>query len=301
MPGRRGLAAILTVAIILVIVILPVLLIAASLVQESADIYSKLKAGDLDPLMYFQPIFRSLPSWMIDFLDSFGLTDIATVKARLGTALVDGVQVIASQALAIGQNTFAFVVGLGVTIYLLFFLLRDGESLFRRIELTIPLNADLQKSLFTKFALVIRATVRGDFLVAILQGALGGLIFWLLGIHAVLLWATLMAFLSLLPAIGAALVWLPVAFYFLSTGAMWEGIVLIAYGLFVIGLVDNFLRPILVGQSTKMPDYVVLISTLGGIETFGIQGFIMGPVIAAMFLAVWDVFSATRQKTLLPT
>ena len=126
---------------------------------------------------------------------------------------------------------------------------------------------------------------------AIAQGALGGLIFWILGIHAPLLWAVLMAFLSLVPAVGAGLVWLPVAIYFLITGATWQGMVLIAYGVLVISVVDNILRPILVGKDTKLPVYVVLISTLGGISVFGINGFVLGPVIAAMFMAIWHIFA----------
>jgi predicted PurR-regulated permease PerM len=104
-----------------------------------------------------------------------------------------------------------------------------------------------------------------------------------------------MAFLSLLPAVGAAAVWLPVAIYLLATGSVWQGVVLIAYGAFVIGLVDNLLRPALVGKDTEMPDYLVLLSTLGGIAVFGLNGFVLGPVIAALFIAVWDIFSASRQ------
>ena len=130
---------------------------------------------------------------------------------------------------------------------------------------------------------------------ALAQGALGGLIFWFLGITAPLLWAVVMAFLSLLPAVGAGLVWFPVALYLLATGAIWHGVILIAYGALVIGLVDNLLRPILVGQDTKMPDYVVLISTLGGIEAFGLNGFIIGPAMAAMFIAIWSMFSDARR------
>ena len=103
-----------------------------------------------------------------------------------------------------------------------------------------------------------------------------------------------MAFLSLIPAVGATLVWLPVAIYFLATGAIWQGIGLILYGVLVIGLVDNLLRPFLVGKGTKLPDYVVLISTLGGIEVFGLNGFVIGPLIAAMFMVSWEIFSASR-------
>ncbi len=123
------------------------------------------------------------------------------------------------------------------------------------------------------------------------QGALGGLAFWFLAIQAPVLWGVLMAFLSLLPAVGAGLIWAPVALYLLATGAVWQGVGLAAFGIGVIGLVDNVLRPVLVGKDTKMPDYVVLISTLGGMSLFGLTGFVIGPVIAALFIATWDLFA----------
>jgi predicted PurR-regulated permease PerM len=211
---------------------------------------------------------------------------------------MQGGQFVATKALNIGQNTFDLIVNLSIVLYLLFFLVRDGDDLARRIKTAVPLHADQQHELFTRFTTVIRATVKGNVVVAIVQGALGGMIFWFLGVHAPVLWAVLMALLSLLPAVGSALVWLPVAIYFLVTGAIWEGIVLIAFGVLVIGLVDNVLRPILVGKDTKMPDYVVLISTLGGMAIFGLNGFVIGPVIAAMFMAVWDIFAASRTEVI---
>ena len=135
---------------------------------------------------------------------------------------------------------------------------------------------------------------KGTLLVAALQGALGGLIFWFLEIHAPVLWGVVMGLFALLPAVGAAIVWVPTAIYFLGDRTIWEGVVLIAFGAFVIGLVDNLLRPFLVGKDTELPDYIVLISTLGGIAMFGLNGFVAGPVIAAMFIAVWDIFSESR-------
>ena len=158
----------------------------------------------------------------------------------------------------------------------------------------MPLAERHKRRLAIKFFTVLRATVKGNVLVAALQGALGGLAFWFLDIKAALFWAVVMAFLSLLPAVGAALVWLPVALYFLATGGLAQGLGLIAYGVLVIGLVDNVLRPLLVGKDTKMPDYLVLISTLGGMALFGINGFVIGPVIAAMFIAVWDIYTESR-------
>ena len=294
MQQRHNLAAFTTVVIIVVIVILPSTLITASLVQEAAGVYGKFQSGELNVARDFQRIVDALPTWVTSLLDRFGLTNLTEMQERLFAGLVKGSQFFATQALNIGQITFELIIRLLVMLYLLFFLLRDGDELFRTIKNAIPLRAEQQRAVFSKFATVIRATVKGTIVVAVVQGALGGLIFWFLGIRAALLWAVLMAFLSLLPAVGAALVWLPVAIYLVVTGAIWQGLVLIAYGVLVIGLVDNLLRPILVGSDTKMPDYVVLISTLGGIEIFGMNGVILGPLIAALFLVVWDMLSASR-------
>ncbi|HEX9788019.1 MAG TPA: AI-2E family transporter [Candidatus Binatia bacterium] len=291
---RRTIAALATVTIVLLIVILPVTLIGALLVQEALSVYEKFKSGELSFGRYLEQVLGVLPGWVSDLLNRFGLTNLGAMQERLSTGLLQGGQFVATRALNIGQNTFEFIINLCIVLYLLFFMLRDGDDLARRIKTAIPLYPDQQRELFNRFTTVIRATVKGNVVVAVVQGALGGLIFWFLDVHAPVLWAVVMAFLSLLPAVGAALIWLPVAIYFLVTGAMWQGIVLIAYGVLVIGLVDNILRPILVGKDTKMPDYVVLISTLGGMAIFGLNGFVIGPVIAAMFMAVWDIFASSR-------
>jgi predicted PurR-regulated permease PerM len=236
-----------------------------------------------------------LPQWITDLLERFGLTNFASMQEKLSDNFIKGSQFLATKAFNIGQNTFDFVVNLCIVLYLLFFLLRDGENLTRHIRTALPLHTSQKHQLFNRFTTVIRATVKGNVVVAIVQGALGGLAFWFLGVHAPVLWGVVMAFLSLLPAVGSALVWVPVAIYFLITGALWQGVCLIAYGVFVIGLVDNVLRQMLVGKDTKMPDYVVLIATLGGMAIFGINGFVIGPVIAAMFMAVWDILATANQ------
>jgi len=294
MGQRRTAAALATVAIILLIVILPAAVIAAALVRESIGVYGRIESGELDFARMFEQVWAVLPSWMTRGLQALGLRDLGDLQDTLSEGLTKGLQFVATRAYSIGQNTFAFVVGFFVMLYLLFFLLRDGAALLGRIRDAMPLDENVKLELASKFTTVIRATVKGNVVVAIVQGALGGLIFVLLGINAALLWAVLMAFLSLLPAVGAALVWFPAAIYLLATGATWQGSVLVAYGVLVIGLVDNVLRPILVGNDTKMPDYVVLITTLGGMAIFGINGFVIGPVIAAMFIAVWHIVAVSR-------
>ena len=183
-------------------------------------------------------------------------------------------------------------------LYIMFFLLRDGQMLARHVRDAIPLEEGIKADLLSKFVTVISATVRGNVAVAALQGALGGIALWVLDIHAPVLWGTLMAFLSLLPAVGAALVWAPVAVYLLATGAVVKGVSLLVFGVVVIGLVDNILRPLLVGKDTKMPDYVVLVSTLGGMAIFGLNGFVIGPLVAAMFIAAWAIFGKARLEKL---
>jgi predicted PurR-regulated permease PerM len=290
--GRRTLAALTTLTVVVVMVILPLTFVGALLVEEAAGVYERVRSREWDVGRYFEQIVAALPPWVAGLLQRFGLTDLGAVQERVSTALMQGSQFLAGQAFRLGQTTFDFVVNLFVMLYLLFFLLRDGDALSRRIGAAVPLRAEHHRALVAKFTAVIRATVKGNIVVAIVQGALGGLIFWLLGIRGALLWAVVMAILSLLPAVGAALVWLPVALVLLATGAVWQGLVLIAFGTLVIGLVDNVLRPVLVGKDTRMPDYVVLVSTLGGIAIFGVNGFVLGPVIAAVFIVAWDIFGS---------
>ena len=294
---RRTPAALLTLLVVLVIVVIPLVLVTAALAREAAQVYQRIQSGELNPGLYFQGVFDALPGWMTGLLERFGLIDFDTLQRRLALAMAQGSQFIATQALGIGQNTFEFIASVFITLYLAFFLIRDGDGIGRAVRAAIPLESAHKQELLAKFTTVIRATVKGNLLVAAIQGALGGLAFWFLGVGGALLWAVLMAFLSLLPAVGAGLVWVPVAAYFLVTGALWQGVALTAYGVFVIGLVDNLLRPMLVGKDTRMPDYLVMITTLGGMAVFGINGFVLGPAIAAMFIAVWHIYADTRADT----
>ena len=288
--GRQGLAAVTTVVLTVLLVILPLMVVASSLAVEAAGLYANIQSGQLDLEQFVRKVVEGAPAWLTDLFNTFDLTNLAAVRDGLSRFL----QALVARALLVGQSTFEFVVSLGVMLYLLFFLLRDGAGLTRRIKTAIPLRARQRDALLERFTIVAQAIIRGSLLVAAVQGALGGLIFWILGIHAPVLWAVMMAFLSLLPAVGSAIVWFPVAIYLLLSGSVWEGLVLILFGMLVIGLVDNLLRPFLIGKSTSIPDYVVLISTLGGISVFGLNGFVVGPMVAAMFIAVWDIFAATR-------
>ncbi len=291
MPAKKNLAALLTLAICLLIVIIPLIVVAGSLVEESSVLYQKILNQKIDSDASFHHFISQLPDWAVDVLNHFGISTFAELQKEATRLILVTGQYLGSRVFIIGQNVLDFTVGFFVMLYLLFFLVRDGHDLADKIRSKIPLADNQKTRLLTKFMGVIRATVKGNLVVALVQGGLGGLIFWFLGIEAALLWGAIMSVLSLLPA-GSGVVWAPVAIYFLLTGSILKGVILLAFGILVIGLIDNFLRPLLVGKDTQMPDYLVLISTIGGMALFGLNGFIIGPMIAALFLTAWDLFSA---------
>ena len=291
MPGKRNLSALLTLIICLLIVIIPLIVVAGSLVEESSLLYQKILNQRINSDASFKHFINQLPDWAVGLLEHFGISSFEQLQKEATRLILVTGQYLGSRVFIIGQNVLDFTVGFFVMLYLLFFLLRDGREKKKKIRNKIPLADNQKTRLLTKFMGVIRATVKGNLVVALVQGGLGGLIFWLLGIEAALLWGAIMSVLSLLPA-GSGVVWAPVAIYFLLTGSILKGVILLTFGILVIGLIDNFLRPLLVGKDTQMPDYLVLISTIGGMALFGLNGFVIGPMIAALFLTAWDLFSA---------
>ena len=271
MPARKNTVASLTLLLVIALVIIPAFIVGSLMVDEALRTYDSVQTKEID----FAKLGQELQS-------------------KASALVTTGVQIIAGQAVSVGQRAFNFAMALGVMLYLTYFLLRDGRQITRRIGEAIPMRAEQRKAFFDKFTTVIRATVKGSIVVAIVQGILGGVIFAFLDIRAAVLWGVVMGLFSLIPAVGTGIIWVPVSIYLLATGSVWEGVTLLLLGIFVISMVDNVLRPILVGQDTQMPDYVVLISTLGGLSVLGINGLIVGPVIAAMFISAWEIFTENR-------
>lgn len=294
MPGRRNASAFLTLLLIVAVIIAPAIFITIALIQELVAFHSKFQSGEFDLARMFNQFEANLPDWASGFLTRMGLSDLNAVQDMLSASFTSSFRTLAAQALVIGQSAAGFLLALGVMLYLSYFLLRDGEALVQRVSEAAPLRSEPRRALMQQFVIVIRATIKGTIVIAILQGMLGGLVFWMLGISGALLWAVVLSFLSLVPVIGTGLLWVPVAIYLLATGAVVKALILIFCFLFVIGTMDNVLRPILVGRETRMPDYMVLISTLGGIELFGFSGLVVGPVIAALFISVWEIVTTMR-------
>jgi predicted PurR-regulated permease PerM len=293
-PGRRNLAALATLTVIIAVVIIPAMLLGLALVSQASSAYDQIQAGNFDLARVFVQFESHLPKFMRDWLSEMGLADFETVRTRIGRNIASSFQGLAGQVLNLSQSALAFFLALGVMLYLTFFLLRDGRSLVSTVERCLPMATDQRRLLVQRFVEVVRATIKGSVIVAILQGLIGGVVFWSLGINGALLWGVAMGIFSLFPAIGTGLIWVPVSIYLFATGQVWQGSVLFLCGFLIISSVDNVVRPILVGRDARMPDYVVLIATLGGFELMGFNGFVIGPVIAALFMAAWQIFAESQ-------
>ena len=289
MPHRENLASLCTLLIIVFAVIVPALLLSISVGREGVALYQSITSGEIDlsgPLSWAQNTWPSL----IDRAESLGI-NIEEAKQKLSSSALHGSQWAASHIFTFGQNTVRFAIMFFLMLYLLFFFLRDGKKIIDMIIHILPIGDERERYLLSKFAEVSRATIKGTLVVGAIQGTIGGITFSLLGIESAIFWGVVMTLLSILPAIGSALIWVPAAIYLITSGMLIKGIILILVGVFVIGMIDNILRPILVGRDTKMPDYLILLSTLGGISMIGISGFVLGPVIAAFFLTIWAMFA----------
>lgn len=288
--GRNNLASFLTLLIICLIVFTPLAIITSSLASELNTVYRSLQSDNAIIARWYQDTLDYLPGWGHKMLADYQLDTLTGIRSKLSALAMQGSQYAASSVLLISKNTFVVVVGFGVMLYLLFFFLKDGARLVEMSFRSIPLDNHMKYRLFARFAAVARATVKGTILVAIAQGVLGGIAFYAAGIEASVLWGSLMAFLSLIPAVGTALIWVPAAIYLFATGMLIKGLLLTIWFVVVVGLSDNVLRPLLVGKDIRMPDWLILITTLGGLSIYGINGFVIGPMIAALFVTCWNFF-----------
>lgn len=287
LPKRDVLVATLTTLIITVVVLLPLVLVGIAVVDQAIQLVTRVNDGDLDPNVLVNYVEARIPLAR-DLAESYNI-NFDQVRSNVTTGIASAGQRIINWSLNAGQNFLGIAVQFFLMLYLLWFFLKDGRAIVTSIVDAIPLGDRDERTLIERFATVSRATLKGTLIVALTQGILGGLLFWAVGIDGALFWGVLMTLLSLLPVGGSALVWAPAAIVFAVQGDWTRALIIVAFGALAIGLVDNLLRPLLVGRDTQMPDYLVLIATLGGIASFGLAGFVIGPVIAALFLSVWEM------------
>ena len=293
MPKWPALNAFLTTIAVVVAVLIPVTFVAIAVAQEAANLARDIETGNIDTestLLWLEQRIPFLPG----LIDRFQI-DLARLQEGLAGAAIAAGRWVAGNAVTIGQNTLQFFLHLFVMLYLLFFFIKDGRAILLAIARVLPLEMELQQNLKSRFANVARATLKGTFLISAIQGVIGGISFWALDIRAPILWGVVMAVFALIPAVGPAIVWLPAAIILLASGEVAKGLILIVIGAVVIGLVDNLLRPVLVGRDARLPDYVILLTTLGGITVFGLSGVVIGPIIAALLFTVWTSLGDRQQ------
>jgi predicted PurR-regulated permease PerM len=287
--GNRTLAAVVATLAVVFAALIPSALLLAAVAQQALWLYGQIASGEINLQAPVDFVERHLPT-LTAMLGDYGI-GATQLRASLEGAAIFGTQYIAAQVVSIGQNMLITGILFFLMLYLLFFFFRDGDRIIRGIIRAMPMGDLREERLMLKFAEVARATVKGTLVVAIVQGTLGGILFSLLGIQAAIFWGVIMGILSLLPAVGPAVLWVPAAVILFATGNIWQGVVMLVAGVLIVSMVDNLLRPILVGRELQMPDYLVLLATLGGLTAFGIAGFVAGPLVAALFLVMWEMFA----------
>ncbi|MCP5347173.1 MAG: AI-2E family transporter [Gammaproteobacteria bacterium] len=287
LPRRPRLSAALSVIAVLLVVVLPLTGIVAAVTGEASLVYQQLRDGEYDLAGIFSNLAEYLPT-LERLLDRLGI-EPQRLTEQLSSAASTMSGFVANWALEFGQDTLRIAVFFFLMLYLLYFFLLDGHRILDGLVHALPLGDQRERTLLNRFVEVSRATIKGSLVIGMVQGAIGGVAFALLGIGAPVLWGVVMALLSIVPAVGPALVWFPAVVYLVLSERIVAGIVLLLIGTVIISLVDNLLRPLLVGRDTRLPDYLILLSTLGGLTAFGLAGVIIGPIIASFFLTVWEM------------
>ena len=295
--GRRSAASLLTLLVIVLVILVPIGLLLtvvtaqALKVGESISPWVQDKLNNPDQIMLWlqsQPFYDRVEPYRDDILTKAG-----EAVGLISRFLINGLSQVTS-----GTVQFFFL--LAVLLYAMYFFLIDGHKLLDRILFYLPLADEDEQRLLEKFGSVTRATLKGTAVIGLLQGGLAGLAFAVVGIGSPVFWGTLMVVLSIIPGIGTGLVWVPAAVILAAGGHWTQGIGLALFCGVIVGSVDNFLRPRLVGKDTQMPDLLILLGTLGGIMMFGILGFIIGPIVAALFVTVWDIYGTVFRDMLPP-
>jgi predicted PurR-regulated permease PerM len=295
LAGNAPLASGLTLLLTLVLFIVPLLAVLSVVVNQAIRVTDSIRPvveRFINEPTYLDQQLRRIPG--IERIDPYReqlLTKTGDIVNALGSFLVGSLSTTT-------RGTVAFIFHFFIMLYSMFFLLMDGPRLLRAAFNHLPLRDDDKQQMIDRFMSVTRATIKGTIIIGIIQGAMAGLAFRVVGIPDAVFWAVVMMVLSILPAVGGALVWVPACIILAATGSVLKAVLLAAFCSLVVGSVDNVLRPRLVGRDTKMHDLMILFSTLGGILLFGPIGFIIGPILAGLFVTSWEIFAVAYRDVL---
>lgn len=290
---KAGLSAALSVLLVIFVIFLPLGFLGTLLVQESADMYESIVAGNFFGKVE-QVTAQIEGSRLAPFVENAQqewTEQAANIAQSVSVSIVKSIT-------SITQNVVVFLGMFLAMLYTLYFFFKDGKRILAYMMHLSPLGDKYEAMLYNKFSSTARATLKSTFIIGGVQGALGGLLFAFTGIEGALVWAAIMTILSIIPAIGSFIVWLPAGLIMLAIGNIWQGLTILLVGALIIANIDNVLRPPLLGKDTQMHPLLVLFSTLGGIALFNISGFIIGPVISSLFLAVISMYEHYYKREL---
>jgi len=287
--GRSHLSAVLILLATMLAIVLPLAGLAGVVAAEAVHVSQQVRPWVQELIARDGPGTDNLPGWLlryVDMLDPYResiLNKLAEAASSTGTWLVSSVSTVT-------QGTLGFLLSLFVMAYAMFFFLIDGPHLVNALKSHLPLSSEDRDVVVGRGLAVTRASLKGILIIGALQGTLVGLGLWAAGLSGAVFWGTIVFVLSAVPGLGAPIIWLPAAIYLAMTGSVGWGIALALWGALVVGLVDNILRPLIVGRDAKLPDLVVLVSILGGIGAFGVMGIVLGPILAAMLDTLLDIY-----------
>ena len=295
--GRKILASISTLLVLMLVIVVPFLGFLAVAAREALRISEAVRPAVAELIREPGALARTLQSIP-------GFQELEPYREQILTKvgqLVEGMGNFVFQSLsATTKGTISFFFQFFLLLYTMFYFLMQGDLLLRKILYYLPLPHEDEIRMVDKFVSVARATLKGTLIIGVIQGTLAGAAFAVAGVQGAVFWGTVMMVLSIIPGIGTTLIWGPAVIYLIATGHLLSGALLGVFCLGVVGSVDNFLRPRLVGQDAKMHDLLILFSTLGGIYLFGIVGFIIGPIVAAIFVTIWDIYGTVFRDVLPP-
>ena len=290
--NRPALSALLSCVLVILTILVPVSLVTVAVVSELSGAVQNVQAAINYVLNPTSPVTGRLLAWASRFIDVQRLLSGEYLAEQLG-GMSGG---LAGRTLGVIGGVIGAIVQMFFVIFTMYYLFRDGDRIFDTIKNALPLNEDQSLAIMERATEVVGASVYGVLAIAVIQGTLGGLAFWVLGVPSAIVWGVVMTFLSMIPMLGAFLVWVPAAIYLALTGHYVKAIFLVVWGTLVIGMIDNFLRPKLVGGRTRLHELLIFFAVLGGLQVFGVLGIVLGPVVLALAMSLLEVFRAADKK-----
>jgi len=283
---RPATSALLSSLLVIFVILAPLTLVSLIVFNQISGIAQSLQSNGGGLSLQDSPVIGPALKWLGQYVDlNQALSQEAIVERIKGMS-----GTIAGRTLGFVGGVFGALVQVFFVIFTMYYLFRDGDRIAKALPDVLPLERKQSAVILERTRSVISASLYGVLVIAIIQGTLGGVAFWALGIPSAIVWAVVMVFLSMIPMAGSFIVWVPAAIYLAATGHWGKAILLAAWGALVIGTVDNLLRPKLVGEKTKLHELFIFFSVLGGLHVFGVVGIVLGPVVLAITLGLLDVF-----------